>query len=373
MLFRSYKESKLKRAYRYTSKSVISLDKNLKLKTGKILEINRNGKKPVYEITAVSGRKIKATKEHKFLILSGWKKLEALKKGDRIAIARSWPTNKTTKINWPWHKIALLGYVLSEGNVCHPSGFYLYTNSEKMLEEYTKILEKFKNTKATVSERKEIERRGRYSVYVGRINLKQKSEAVEWIMDGLNLKYKKATQKFVPLDAFKLENNKLGVLLGAMWNGDGCIDPKRGSIYYATSSEQLAKQVQNLLLHFGIVSKLHKKKFNYRDTQKIGWTVNLSRYDNILKFSENVGPHLIDKRKRDLEQMLDTYSTLKMNDSSLLFARGTLDTIPAEIVAEIRAECQQKRIPMKTIAHWAGVSYKLFQIFDMLSPILFLL
>jgi len=357
-----YNESKLKRAYRYTGKSVISLNENLKFKAGKILEINKNGKKPVYEITACSGRRIKATTEHKFLIFSGWKKLEKLKKGDRIAIARSWPTHKMAKINWSWHKTALLGYALSEGNLCHPHGFYLYTNSKEMLKEYVKILEKFKNTKATVSERKEIEKRGRYSVYAGRINLKQKSEAVDWIMDELNLKYKKATQKFIPLDAFKLENNKLGVLLGAMWNGDGCIDSKTGSIYYATSSQQLAEQVQNLLLRFGIVSKLHKKKFNYRDTQKIGWTINFSRYDNLLKFSENIGPHLIDKRKRDFQQILNTHPILKIDDDSVLSARGTLDTVPTEVIIEIRNECQRANIPMKTVADWAGVSYRLFQI-----------
>ncbi|MEA3452999.1 MAG: DNA polymerase III subunit alpha [Patescibacteria group bacterium] len=357
-----YKESKLKKAYYHTGKSVISLDKNLKLKTGKILEINRNGKKPVYEITAYSGRKIKATTEHKFLLFSGWKKLEELKKGDRIALARSWPTHKMNKINWPWHYAALLGYVLSEGNTCHPHGFYLYTNSKEMLGEYVKVLEKFKNTKATVSERKSIEKRGRYSVYAGRINLKQKSEAVEWIMENLNLKYKKATQKFIPSDTFNLDNDKLAILIGTMWNGDGCVDAKRGSMYYATSSEQLAEQVQNLLLRFGIISKLYKKKFNYRETQKIGWTVNFSRYDNILKFSKNIGPHLIAKRKKDLEQMLRNHTILKMNDDSILFARGTSDTIPAEVITEIRAECKQTTVPMKTIANWAGVSPRLFQI-----------
>ncbi|MBU1045792.1 DNA polymerase III subunit alpha [Patescibacteria group bacterium] len=355
-----YQESKLKRAYRNIGKSTISLGKNFKFDSGKILRIIQNGKKAVYEIETLSGRKIRATKEHRFLLFSGWKKLKELNKGDRLAIARFWPINKMHKIEWPWHKITLLGYVLSEGNTCQPNGFYLYTNSEEEMKEYVKILEKFNNTKATVSRR--MDRNGGYAVYAGRIDLKQKSEAVEWIMNNLNLKYKKTTQKVIPLEAFRLNNNGLSVLLGSMWNGDGCISPNQGFIYYATSSENLAKQIQALLLRFGILSKLHKKKFNYRNTVKTGWTISLSRYDNLLKFAENIGPHLIAKRKRDLKRLLDTHSILKNGKSSMLFARGTLDTVPAEVIIEIRNECQRANIPMKTVADWAGVSYRLFQI-----------
>jgi len=356
-----YHESRMKRAWKNTGKSVISLDKKQKLGYGKISKIVKNGLRPVYEIETWSGRKITATKNHKFLTFQGWKRLENLKPNSRIGLARKWPVNNLGKTKWPWHKPALLGYVLSEGNTCHPHGFYLYTNSQEELEEYVNVLQKFKNTKATVSERKKEKRRGRYSVYAGRINLKQKSEAVEWIMNDLGLRYKGATQKKIPKRVFFLEKKNLAILIGKMWNGNGCVDPKGGAIYYATSSEKLAKQVQDLLLRFGIIAKLHKKSFNYRGQKKPGWTVSLSRYDNYIKFRDSIGPHLIGKRKRDLKKLISNHRIVMENNPEKLYARGTLDTVPAEVRNLFRQDCIEKRLTMKAVADWADVSPRLFQ------------
>lgn len=384
-----YNESKLKKpfpnkgtarsarcnSFGIKDRSTISLNKNLKLRTGRIAEIVNNGMRPVYEIKVLSGRKIKATPEHRFFLFDGWKRLKELKEGDRIALARYWPINKMHKAKWPWHKVALLGYVLSEGNTCHPHSFYLYSNSEEEVEEFKRVLEKFRNTRATISERKR-KGRGRYSVYAGRENLKETSEAVKWIMNDLNLKYKKATQKSIPPSALRLNNEQTATLLGIMWNGEGWVASERQQIYYATSSEKLAHQVQDLLLRFGIVAKFHKKYFNYRGGKRVGWTVSLSRYDNLLKFAQHLGPHLIGKKKRDLERLLSSHPILENENlvlskpasfssffdrgSSKLFARGTLETIPMGIRNEIRRECQALNVPMKTAARWAEVSERLF-------------
>ncbi|NQU82914.1 MAG: DNA polymerase III subunit alpha [Parcubacteria group bacterium] len=351
-----YKESKLKKRYKNTGKGVLSLDDNLKIKPRATSEIIKNGVKPIYEITVASGKKIKATKEHRFLTAGKWKKLEDLNTEDRIATARCWPTNKMGRIDWPKHKLALLGHVLSEGNTCHPSSFYLFTSSEEELKEYIETLEKFQNTKATVNKKENT-----YSVYAGRINIKEKSEAAEWIMNELNIRYKKATIKTIPIPAFRLCNKQLAFLLAKMWNGDGCIDVKNKLMYYATSSEKLANQVQSLLLRFGILAKLYKKKFKYRGGIKIGWTVSFSRYDNILKFVENIGPHLIGKRKSDLKKMFSSHRILNLDYSNQLFARGTSDTIPADFIREkIRSECLEANIPFKTVARWSNVAERLF-------------
>ena len=336
--------------------SVISLNKNQKLEFGTIKNIQKNGLKPIYEITTRAGRNIQATKKHRFWTFDGWKKLKDLKEKDRIATWRYWPTKETNKINWPVHKLALLGHVLSEGNTCHPSGFYLYTNSEKMMKDYVKTLEAFKNTKATVSRR--MKRNGAYSVYAGRINLKEKSEAVEWIKNELNLKYKKATEKFFPKQVFLLNKEKLSILIGKMWSGDGSINLREQNLFYATSSEKMAKELQELLLKFGILGKLKHKQFKYKGTKKPGWCVYISRYDNLLKFYKLIGPHLIGKKKIELEKLINTHNIL--NNPNKLYARGTADTIPASIINIFRNECFQENLIMRTVATSAGVSDRLF-------------
>ena len=344
-----YKENNLE--------NIISLNENLKLKKGKISKIIKNGLKPVYEIQTGSGRKIQATENHRFLTENGWKKLKNIKSQERLALARNWPTNTNEK--WPYHKLALLGQVISEGNTCHPTSFYLYTNSKEELDDYIKNLEKFENTEATVSIRKG--ERGKYSVYAKRTNPKKKSEAVEWIMNELDLKYKKATEKKLPLSVFNLKNKYLSIILGKMWNGDGCIDAKRGIIYYATSSEKLAEQIQNLLLRMGVIAKIHKKNFHYRNTIKIGWTISTTRYDNIMKFHENIYSHLVGKRKKDLEKLIKKHNILKnSNYEKQLFARGTFDTVPITIRGVLKQECQDLNMSLKTTAKLADVSERLF-------------
>jgi replicative DNA helicase len=49
------------------------------------------GIKPVWEMTTSLGNKIEATANHKFYTLDGWKRLDELKVGDRIAMPRSIP------------------------------------------------------------------------------------------------------------------------------------------------------------------------------------------------------------------------------------------------------------------------------------------
>jgi replicative DNA helicase len=46
------------------------------------------GKKPVFRLTTQLGRKIRATSNHKFLTLEGWKRLDELKEQDYIALPR---------------------------------------------------------------------------------------------------------------------------------------------------------------------------------------------------------------------------------------------------------------------------------------------
>jgi DNA polymerase-3 subunit alpha len=338
---------------------VVSLNDNLKLNSGHIIEVAQNGVKPVYELTASSGKKIQATANHRFLTAEGWKELSELKSGERIALARTWPTNKLGQLKIAEYKIVTLAHVLSEGNTCHPCGFYLYSNSYKEVQEFVTSLEMFSNTKATVKLRNRLGK-DEYEVYASRINTKEKSEAVEWIKRYCCLDYKKATEKFIPPFVFRLSSQQLAIFLGKLWNGDGCIDKKRGVIYYATSSEKMACQIQNLLLRFSIFAKLHHKQFKYRDTFKKGWVVSLTRYDNIIKFSQSLGSHLIGKRKEDLELLLLNHKIINSQPEQHIFARGTFDTVPIAFKAEIRELCQKENLSMQKVARWAGVSERLF-------------
>ncbi len=65
---------------------VLALDDNNKLRPSKMTKVFYSGKKEVFELATESGRKIKASANHPFFKLEGWKRLDELKIGDSIAI-----------------------------------------------------------------------------------------------------------------------------------------------------------------------------------------------------------------------------------------------------------------------------------------------
>ncbi|MEO5969234.1 MAG: DnaB-like helicase C-terminal domain-containing protein, partial [Bdellovibrionia bacterium] len=63
------------------------------------------GVKPVFEVHLASGCKIRATGKHRLYAADGWRRINDLKIGDRLAIARSLPEPKSPDV-WPEERIA---------------------------------------------------------------------------------------------------------------------------------------------------------------------------------------------------------------------------------------------------------------------------
>jgi DNA polymerase-3 subunit alpha len=114
----------------------------------------------------------------------------------------------------------------------------------------------------------------------------------------LELLGRTATNKEVPASAFTLCDEQLGLLLGRMWDGDGHVNPRDASAYYATSSKPLAQQVQHLLLRLGILGRTRSVMFPYRGGERIGYQVFVTGTENLRQFAERVGGHLVAPAKR---------------------------------------------------------------------------
>jgi DNA polymerase-3 subunit alpha len=175
-----------------------------------------------------------------------------------------------------------------------------------------------------------------------------------WI-ENLGLKNKKATEKFVPEDVFRWNTESLSILLGKMWQGDGCISIQNEQIYYATSSEKMATQVQHLLLRLGILSTIHSKQFKYRGTKKTGWTIVVTHRENFGKFSVSAGKYLIGRKKEELKNLCEKSSRVSSHA-----ARGTTDTVPAEIIFRIKKIMKEKSVSPKMLSSATGLAPRLF-------------
>ncbi|MBI2410142.1 DNA polymerase III subunit alpha [Candidatus Kaiserbacteria bacterium] len=330
-----------------TGPRVHTLGHDLKLTRVRSSKPFANGVKPLFKVTTRSGREIRATGNHPFRVFDGWMPLETLAPGTRIATPRSIPTPVKER-PLARHEAIALGYLLSEGNLCHPHGVYFYSTREDELRDFIDAALAFSNVHITIDRSKSAA-----SVYVGQAVRGNGNGLDSWITT-LGLKGKKATEKFVPARAFSADTASLSIFLGKLWQVDGAISVKNSQAFYATSSRVLAEDVQHLLLRFGITSTIHAKLFRYRDSRKAGWTVAVTGNGNIARFAETAGAHLIGKKYVELQKLVAVTAQRTNN-----LGRGTPDTIPMEILKTVRSEMQRRRIHAAELAEKAGVAERL--------------
>lgn len=327
--------------------NALSMNAKLSLVSQKTAAIVQNGEKEVFELTTRSGRKIKATGNHPFYTMHGWTKLENISTGAKIAVTRS--LEKTVGKKSEKERAVVLGYLLSEGNLCHPHGIYFYSTQDDEIKDFVKACKIFSNFTFKINSSKSAK-----SVYCGQIDPKKGNTLNKWI-ESLGLKNKKATEKFVPENIFQWNAKSLSILLGKMWQGDGCVSIKNEQTYYATSSEKMAGQVQHLLLRLGIISTIHAKQFKYRGAFKAGWTIVISHRENLGKFKTSAGKYLIGKKKKELEKLCEKSSRVSSHA-----ARGTTDTVPAEIILRIKEIMAEKGISPKELSKMTSLAPRLF-------------
>ncbi len=334
---------------------VHALAENGKLRTCPVTDYIYNGEKPVFELRTQQGKVIKATANHPFRTFSGWTLLQDLQIGDHIAAPRQLSVASTH--TWENYKLITLAGLISEGNTCHSSCLYFFSNDYSQIEDFATAIEKFPDTVTRIYARSD----KRYEVcastghkpsfgtpQIGPI----RSGAFTWAGE-LGLLGKKATEKFVPAEIFELSDACLELFLGRLWAGDGFIANAKEHIpFYATSSARLAKDVQYLLLRLGIQSGVHIKKFKYRNTFRTGYTVRLIGENVLELFLERVACHALGRE--NAVQLLADYL-----DST---TRGltSKDTVPASVRKIVNTHRQLAGFNWKELEQTSGYSMREF-------------
>jgi DNA polymerase-3 subunit alpha len=312
--------------------------------------VRSSGSREVGRLGLANGMTLRCTPDHPVFTQRGWVNAEDLTTDDFVAVARELPSGaETAPDHWP----ALLGYALAEGSLGYDSHFYLYSTVTAELDDMAKIVGSFGNTTARLEERPKPKAS---SVRPVRIDRHLPSEAVTFLFQECRLQGKTATNKQVPAIVDRWDREAVAVLVGKLFQGDGCVHPKTQSIYYATSSEGLAGDVRRLLLKLGIPSTIHRKSFAYRGGRRIGYTVNLiGGRRAYARFAELVGGHLVGDKRNGLVALTTSYVGTRT-----LLARGTIDIVPIAICLEPLREAILKRYAtLKAGCRALGLSYRL--------------
>jgi len=95
---------------------VWTVDDTYSVVRGTMTHVFPSGEKEVFEMRLTSGRSIRASTNHPFLTLDGWRRLGQLACGDRLAVPRRAPA-PSNATSWPGAKIVLLAHLIGDGCV----------------------------------------------------------------------------------------------------------------------------------------------------------------------------------------------------------------------------------------------------------------
>ena len=301
--------------------------KNGQIEKKSAVSVASQGKKQVFTIKTKLGHKISATKNHPFLTVAGWRELESLKVGSRIAAVRKINCFGTEKIA-DWEAI-LLGLMIAEGQ-CHTPGHSpCFTSTDLVLvESLTKSVKE--GLGAFIS----------YNGHFGYRLVNKLGRGGKMTTNKANLwlnSYKLnvgALQKFVPPKIFRAPKQSVALFLRALFSGDGSIFLQKSKshltawVEYCSSSERLARDVHHLLLRFGIVSRLRKKATPRNPT----YLIQILRTADVKLFLDEIGflPDSI-KDIRAKKEILPILENRKIQ-------RRIGDTLPKEFWSVLKTE-----------------------------------
>jgi replicative DNA helicase len=246
------------------------------------------GSKAVFQLKTALGRGIRATANHKFLTIQGWKRLDELVVGDRIALPRQLPSASTQTMGDA--ELALLGHLIGDGCTL-PRHAIQYTTRERDLAEIvvsltTQIFGNQVNPRI-------VKERDWYQVYLAasqRLTHGVRNPVAKWL-ETLGAFGFRSYEKFVPPLVFEQPQEAIAIFLRHLWSTDGSIKviagrSLRSIAYYASSSPQLARDVQSLLLRLGINARLKvsPQKGKGRDQHQVVITgkIDLERFTRLI-------------------------------------------------------------------------------------------
>ena len=320
---------------------VWTVDESFRLVEGNMTHVFPSGEKEVFEMKLASGRTIKASANHPFLTLDGWRRLDRLEVGTRLASARRSPEPLTAK-EWPEAELVMLAHLLGDGCVAPHQPIHYTSSDEANVEAVEAAAAHFGITPRRVRQE------NWWHVYLPsphRLTHGRRNPIASWL-DRFGLYGKRSWEKYIPGDVFALTYDQLRFFLRHLWATDGCVHDggSQVRIFYASTSRPMIDGVESLLLRFGIQSRIKvTQKAGYRE----GWQLHVTGRENQLRFLEEIGAH--GERGQIAERALQAVATVNENTN--------VDTLPLEVWGRVRSIAAERGVSHRTLQSGIGQAY----------------
>ncbi|MBU0635997.1 hypothetical protein KKE06_03150, partial [Candidatus Micrarchaeota archaeon] len=315
------------------SRKIVSMNSDYKIHATNKQDFFKRTVNAVFEVTLRSGKKITLTPEHPLLTIDGWKPVQELTIGSRIAAPRIQPFFGNEFVSEEETK--LLAYLIAEGHIARRAVWF--TNQDK------KIRKDFINAVDAFDTSLTVKKFGQWTLRaVSKQHKTQILHAVRkkgklckgTILKQTNTLRKKLQeyglydcltgQKFIPNSIMCSSEQKIALFLNRLFSCDGSLyftpGIKHWGISYGSKSEKLIRQVQHLVGRFGIQGTLRKKEVTLKDKIFPNFELTLTG-PNVELFLNKIG--FFGEKEKKQEKALQDFQNKKRNPN--------VDTIPKEI------------------------------------------
>jgi replicative DNA helicase len=291
-----------------------------------------NGLKPVYRVRTQTGRVIETTLSHPYRTISGWRPLAELQTGEKIAVPRCLPVFGTETL--PAHQVKVLAYLLSAGDLTQSAP--QITHDHPMLQvDFTQAALQFSGVRVEV-ERASDQQATALQVTSDPAEARE-NEMTFWLQ-ALGLWGQAAPNQTIPAPIFTLKKRQLALFLNRLFAANGwatTLTDNGMQIGWATFSQSLARQVQHLLLRFGILARLTPTVVEHQNSRGAAWQLDITDVPSIQLFLADIG---ILGKEAALEDVAAAIAHFPHNTSP--------DLIPAEIWPRLEAaEAESRSFP----------------------------
>jgi replicative DNA helicase len=274
--------------YRRRSARLLTLTGRWKFETTEPSAFVDDGEKPVFRVTTRLGRTVETTLTHPFLTIGGWKPLAEVSVGDHVAVPRVLDVFGTDEIGEA--EVKLLAYLVGDGGLTNATP-RLARSSLWIREEFAQAVREISDLEvpqtalpgveeiaAAFSHSASVAADGRWGYGKSCIAL-----AAREVISDLVVRDAEPAAASVPAPIFTLARHDLALFINRLFavHGRGYTSEDGACwLVFEAAGERLARQIQHLLLRFGVISSVR-----YIGT----WQVEITGPVSLRTFAAEIG------------------------------------------------------------------------------------
>ncbi len=289
------------------------------IKPSKIKAVGKHKENEMYYIKLFTGQELKITPKHPVFVIRDGKitfvEAKELKTNDWLPIPTYIPVKgkshvfkfkpprqtkrdkhikiplKTTPEFMEW-----LGYVVGEGNAevnrKRKAGICFTNSNSEIIKRYISLVDKLFGIKPYIQEKE----KRKMIRCISRV-------LYDFVYTIGNNILNKPHEKSLPEWVYTLREREIASLLRGLFDSEGSVNYKYGTITFSTTSKKLATQVQKLCLRLGIFAGLYEDSSMKGNRKYPAYKIQISGKENVKKFHKLI--NFTGKNKEKLEKLLE--------------------------------------------------------------------